>query len=81
MRKFKLYDKVTVLRKNAKRKRGCIVGFITIEKDGNIIDKESELIIEPQEHYYYVLFGKVDFNSSNAVFFEECMESEISLDI
>jgi hypothetical protein len=68
MRKFNLYDKVTVLKINAKRKKGCIVGFVTIEKDGNIIDKESESIIEPQEHCYYVLFGKVDFNSSNAVF-------------
>jgi hypothetical protein len=80
MRKFNLYDKVTVLKKKRKKK-GCIVGFVTIEKDENIIDKESESIIEPQEHCYYVLFGQVDFNSSNAVFFEECMESEISLDI
>jgi len=80
MRKFNLYDKVVVTRKDEEPKNGCIVGFTTMEEDGCIIDKPSGNLLEPQEHAYNVIIGEADFTKTKAnVRIEECFESELSL--
>ena len=80
MRKFNLYDKVVVTRKDEESKNGCIVGFTTMEEDGCIIDKTSGIPVELEEHTYNLLIGEIDFEDENvSIQIEECFESELSL--
>jgi len=80
MRKFNLYDKVLVTRKDEEPENGCIVGFTTMEEDGCIVEKPSGVPVEPEEHAYSVLIGEVEFNiEDGSIEIEECMESELSL--
>ena len=80
MRKFELYDKVVITKKDEEDRHGCIVGFTTVEEDGCIVDKEEGRLVEPEEHSYSVLIGEVEFYSETAkIDIEECMDSELSL--
>lgn len=75
MRKFNLFDKVEFTdRKTNEKNIGCIVGFTTEEEDGCIIDKESGVCVEPDEHSYLVIIGELQNESSR---FEEFMESDL----
>lgn len=77
MRKFNLFDKVEFTEKNTTEKNvGCIVGFTTDEKGGDIIDKESGVPVEPNEHAYLLLVGEMSQTEGR---FEEFMESELSI--
>lgn len=78
MGKFKLFDKVFFIPQDESEKKVGIVGLVSDEEDGVIIDKESGAVLEPKEHYYLVLEEEVRFNDTEAgVNISEYMEFDL----
>lgn len=62
MRKFNLFDKVLFAPEGEiEKKIGCVVGFNTDEENGAVIDRESGMLVEPEEHSYIVLENELQF--------------------
>lgn len=82
MRKFNLFDKVLfALEGETEKKIGCIVGFNTDEKNGTIVDRESGMLVEPEEHSYIVLENELQFGDDPnfEIALSEYMETELEI--